>query len=368
LAGVPIVGLTFGGLLLLVLGATPRGRSVGLSAALLGSVLFCSIGYWRRNWFKQIRKPFLAILLPVGLLLYLVPMILAPDGGKPDARVRNSYLAGHGRFSRYSPGNVIPEIDQLKVGISLFRLRDIDGAEAKRLLSLLFPIYEEMDKDADFHALGSAMGAAYSELLHLGGRTGHYYVFLPEASGDRRLPCLVFLHGLGGNMKACLWVLSKLSARTKCVVIAPSFGIGSWDQAGSGEFVVAVTREAIITLPIDPQRIFLMGYSNGAMGVTRAAIKEPNLFRGLIYLSAITADESVSTDQLPTQPRGRKILFLHGGRDQRIPRGIVEGAAAPLERRGCDVRLKVYDDEDHFLLFSRQAVVLGDVAEVIGAK
>ena len=104
----------------------------------------------------------------------------------------------------------MPEIDQLKVGISLFRLRDIDRAEAARLQSLLFPIYEEMDQNADFHALGSAMGAAYSDLLRLGGRTGHYYALVPEPSG-RRLPCLVFLHGLGGNMKACLWVLSKLS-------------------------------------------------------------------------------------------------------------------------------------------------------------
>ncbi len=111
-----------------------------------------------------------------------------------------------------------------------------------------------------------------------------------------------------------------------------------------------------------------MGYSNGAMGVTRAAIKEPKLFRGLIYLSAITADESVSTDQLPSKPRDRKILFLHGGRDRRIPPGIVEGGRASLERRGCDVRLKVYGDEDHYLLFSRQEAVLGDIAEFIGTE
>ena len=163
-------------------------------------------------------------------------------------------------------------------------------------------------------------------------------------------------------------MLSKLSARTKCVVIAPSFGVGNWDQAGSAEFVVAVVREAIATLPLDPKRLFLMGYSNGAMGVTRAAIKEPKLFRGLIYLSAVTADESVSTDQLPIEPRDRKILFLHGGRDRRIPSGIVEAAVASLKRRGCDVRLKVYGDEDHYLLFSRQEAVLGDIAAFIGTE
>ena len=199
LAGVPIVGLVLGGLLLLVLGATLRGRSVGLGAMVLGGVLFCSVGYWNRGWFKRIRARLWAVLVPAGVLLYLVPMILAPDGGKADARVRNCYLSGHGAFSRYSPGNVVPEIDQLKVGINLFRLRNVNGAEAARLRSLLFPLYEEMDKDADFRALGAAMGAAYRDLLHLGGRTGHYYVSVPEAAGGQRLPCLVFLHGLGGN-------------------------------------------------------------------------------------------------------------------------------------------------------------------------
>jgi predicted esterase len=92
---------------------------------------------------------------------------------------------------------------------------------------------------------------------------------------------------------------------------------------------------------------------------------EPKLFRGLIYLSAITADESVSTDQLPPPSPGRKILFLHGGRDRRIPSGIVEAAAATLQRHGDNVRLKVYADEDHYLLFSQQEAVVGDVAECI---
>jgi hypothetical protein len=44
LAGVPIVGLLAGGLLLLVLGTTLKGRIVGLSVAIFGGILFCSVG------------------------------------------------------------------------------------------------------------------------------------------------------------------------------------------------------------------------------------------------------------------------------------------------------------------------------------
>jgi len=365
LAGVPIVSLILGGLLFLVLGTTLRGRSVGLSAVILGGVLFCSVGYWNRTWFKQVRRRFYGVLLPISLLLYLVPMLVAPNGGTGDGRVRNCFLHGEGAFPRYSPWNVIPEIDQIAVGINLLRLRQVNAAEATRLRSLVLPIYEAMDKDADFHALGSVIGMGYRELVRMEFRTGHYYLFLPETTSGEKLPCLIFLHGMGGNTKSCLWVLSQ---QTKCAVIAPTFGMGNWDRPEGAEFIVEVAREVPATLPIDPERVFLMGYSNGAMGVTRAAIKAPGLFKGLIYLSPITEDELFSTKEFSTRSQDRRILFLHGGRDQRIPRSFVEGTAGLLKRLGFDVRLKVYDEEDHYLLFSQSEVVLGDIMEWMTAQ
>jgi predicted esterase len=360
LAGVPIVGLLAGGLVLLVLGTTLKGRSVGLSVAIFGGILYCSVGYSKRSWFKRIRRCLYAVLLPVSLLLYSIPMIPAPSGGKTGASVRNCFLHGQGQFSRYSPWNVIPEVDQIAVGISLLRLRDVNFAEAARLRSLVLPTCEAMDKDADFHALGSVLGMGYRELARMKFRTGHYYLFLPKATSGERLPCLIFLHGMGGNTKSCLWVLSRQS---RCAVIAPTFGMGNWDRPESAAFVVAVAREALAALPLDPDKVFLMGYSNGAMGVTRAAVKEPGLFKGLIYLSPITEDEMFTTEGFLKGTRDRRILFLHGGRDQRIPRSLVEATAGSLKRLGFDVRLKVYDTEDHYLLFSQPEKVLGDILE-----
>jgi len=81
LAGVPIVCLLVGGMLFLILGATLIGRSVGLSAAILGAVLFCSVGYWNREWFQRIRRRLYAVLLPLAAILCLVAMIVAPSGG-----------------------------------------------------------------------------------------------------------------------------------------------------------------------------------------------------------------------------------------------------------------------------------------------
>jgi predicted esterase len=225
-----------------------------------------------------------------------------------------------------------------------------------------------MEKDTGFHALGSVMGTAYRELFRMDFRTGQYYLFLPEASEGERLPCLIYLHGLGGNRKSHVWVLTKTSTRTKCAVIAPSFGMGNWGQSGGAELAVEVAREALATLPVDPERLFLLGYSNGALGVTRAAIKEPGLFKGLIYLSPVTEDELFYAPEFQDHCADYTILFLHGGQDRRIPRDLVERSAATLARLGSDVRLRVFDDEDHYLFLSQQEAIVREVAECIAAR
>ena len=168
---------------------------------------------------------------------------------------------------------------------------------------------------------------------------------------------------MGGNIKPCLWVLSKLSTQMKCAVVAPTWGIGNWDTPGSADFVLDVSREAIATLPLDPENIFLMGYSNGAMGVTRAAMKQPNLFKGLIYLSASHRGRVGSRRtcfRFPRKPEIAKFSFCTAVKTS----GFLEPSSRqprPRSRRGASVRLKVYDDEDHYLLFSRQEAVLGDI-------
>ncbi len=145
-AGVPIVGLLLAGLLLLLLGATWKGRCVGCSFVVLGAVLFCSVGYWRRAWFRRIRRRFYATLVPLGLLLYVVPLLLAPNGRPSGGPLQNRFLHGQWHFHRWSPANVIPEIDQLTVGMNLLSLGVVPRAEAARMRSLVKPIYAEMDR------------------------------------------------------------------------------------------------------------------------------------------------------------------------------------------------------------------------------
>ena len=242
----PIVSLLGMGILLLIFGVTWRGRSVGLGAVLLGAMLFTSVGYWNREWFKTRRKWLFGVFSPACLALLLIPATLAPDGGNEDACVRNCFLGGVSKFQRFSPWNIIPEVDQLSVGLHLVPLGDpyVDFAKGRRMRSLVISTFQRMEETPDFRRLGSAMGPAYRNLLQMEFSNGHYYLFLPETVPGERVPCLVFLHGMGGNIKPYFWVLSRISTRMKCAVIAPTFGMGFWETEDSAEFVVDVTQEA----------------------------------------------------------------------------------------------------------------------------
>ncbi len=370
LCGVPIVSLLGLGLLFLIFSVTWKGRCVGLSAVLLGGAIFVSVGYWNRQWFKTRRKQAFTVLIPVSLILGLVPMALAPDGSDEDDRVRNCYLGDANRFHRYSPWNVIPEVDQMSVGLHLVPLGDpyVNSAKAQRMRSLVLPIYDLMEESPAFRRLGSVRGSAYRDLLHMNLRTGHYYLLLPETAPDERIPCLVFLHGMGGNIKPYFWMLSKISTRMKCAVVAPTFGMGFWQKDGAADFVIDVTREVRSTLPIDPDGVFLMGYSQGAVGVTQAAVREPGLFRGLIYLSPITEHDLFGSPEFESQKEDLRLLFIHGSNDLRIPREFVEGTAKVLQRTGFDTELRVYDGEDHYLILSQREALLDDLARFMSEK
>ena len=142
---------------------------------------------------------------------------------------------------------------------------------------------------------------------------------------------------------------------------------GTGNVPAAAEFVIDVAEEAISTLPIDPARIYLVGYSNGAVGVTRAAIIRPDLFRGLVYVSPVTEDELLSSSEFLLHFKDRNILFVHGGRDKRIPRELVENTVSSLRGSGCTVQFEVYDDEDHSLILSQREAIADTIAAFMTA-
>jgi predicted esterase len=159
-----------------------------------------------------------------------------------------------------------------------------------------------------------------------------------------RSPCVVFLHGFGGQLTAYLKSLHE-GLGERFIIAAPFLdSTGAfWAPRGKEAVRALVTRH----LPdqVDRDRVLLVGLSNGAVGAT-AIMQDPELsthFRGFVLVSGIGAASAPSVRA--------NVLVIAGADDERFPLLSMQRGAEALRRRGAQVKV-VTLPADHFLLLS----------------
>ncbi len=350
--------------LLLLLGSvTWKGRIAGLAG--LG-LLLIPILVLRRPLLR--RKNLLLSLALAPVLVASIALPLAAPTGVPVAGSSvGSTFPDEPGFRRWSPWNLIPEIDQVGAGISAASMVDprIDAGDLRRVV---LPICRDMEADEGFQRLGSVMNYAYAQFYAEEFDVGHYYWYVPPHAKGERLPTILFLHGSLGNFKVYLWAWKRFADRNRFVVVCPSFGAGMWDLNGGAEAAIRALDRATAALPIDPGRVWLAGLSNGGLGVSRAAALAPERFRGLIYLSAVPEEGVLRSQAYLDGWRGRPVLFIHGDQDNRVPLSAIDDAALRLSTAGVDVTKRVRRGEDHFVFLASLDDMLADIEAWIRSR
>jgi phospholipase/carboxylesterase len=329
--------------------------AVGVAIAVLGlitAVLPYTI--YRRN------KRGITLLLAAGLGIVGWIVLAAPDGRTILNSPISHQFTKDTPVPRYSLGNLIPEADQVNLGWQVMPYVDpiMTVAQGKRTAVPTFAIYDEMAQDEDFAHLGSVMGWAYGELAGRPFDMGHYYLYDPQPRLDNLLPALVFLHGSAGNFQSYTWLLSKLANEKGFVVIAPSFGFGNWRQEGGVTAVLNALDHAQTVTNIDPTQVYLMGLSNGGLGVSLTANAAPERFAGLIFLSPVFATEIVDEEPFLSDWQEKPILVMTGEADRRIPIGYVRERVEIWQGHGLPLTVQTFPNEDHFLFFTQADEVL----------
>jgi predicted esterase len=370
-------------LLLLVVAASGRGGLFAVAALLTAILPLATAIAWR----KRTKRWITGVVIGGGLWLGLTTLVfvLAPTGQtKREARVQHVFVAKNHSFPRYSLGNLLPEADQLMLGFTLMPMVDpvLTMTQASELKSLTATLYRELERDEGFQALGSMMSEPYGELLGLSrpaGNTGpefrapgsasghqgehsssgHVYVYAPASSHDGQpKPVLVFFHGSGGNFKAYLWILSKLADRVGFILVAPSNGLGNWTQQSSAQGLADALVAAAQVTTVDRDHVHIMGLSNGGLAVSQLAATQGSQFASSTLLSPVFATSKIRSGSFADQNKGRRVLVVTGGRDDRVPLDYVEENVASMKRAGAQVTLRSFDDADHFLMFSHRDQLL----------
>jgi phospholipase/carboxylesterase len=207
-----------------------------------------------------------------------------------------------------------------------------------------------MAADARAHALGRLTtrpgpppaGPGLVPGMHELGGTGQEPALLlvPDGPNSGPLGLAVVLHGAGGDAAGGLAPL-RAQARRGLALLAPASRGSTWDviHGGFGPDVAAVDRalaEALAVLPIDPARLAVSGFSDGASYALSLGITNGDLFSHVIAFSPGFV--------APGEPRGRAPIFVtHGEGDRVLPIDRCSRRLVPLLRRaGHDVTYREF--------------------------
>jgi predicted esterase len=122
------------------------------------------------------------------------------------------------------------------------------------------------------------------------GKELTYSLYVPDSAQEGQpLPMVVILHGMGGRGDITLqsW---RERLNDEFIILCPSYPIGAWWTLSAEELVLQLIRETKMRVPVDPNRIFLAGLSNGALGTYMIGTFYPDYFAGVIPIAGAISE------------------------------------------------------------------------------
>lgn len=197
----------------------------------------------------------------------------------------------------------------------------------------------------------------------------YYDLSAPFLSDDKTLhPLLIALHGYGASKRQMMREARQLAPEGFAVASLQGFhqhlkepkeeggplrfGFG-WLTNFHPEESVALHHRALLDLTrtlvdegiADPNRIFLLGFSQTCALNFRFAFTHADVLRGVIGIcGGLPGDWETSEAYKETRA---SVLYLSGERDEFYPPERVKDYEARLRRRATDVEARSYEDAGH---------------------
>lgn len=217
---------------------------------------------------------------------------------------------------------------------------------------------QPMTDDTDLDALAAGQGrinarpAEAAEAVEPGSagqqplglderRDGLLYV--PDGYDPARpAPLILMLHGAGGTGERALARLRRLADGRGLILLSPDSRSQTWDvlRGGYGPDVLFINRALAQTFgrfTVDPARVAIEGFSDGASYALSLGIANGDLFTHIIAFSPGFAAP-------PGQAGSPRVYMSHGTEDKVLPIDYCSRQLAPqLRRAGYDLTYTEFD-------------------------
>jgi phospholipase/carboxylesterase len=183
-----------------------------------------------------------------------------------------------------------------------------------------------------------------------------------QATEGKKPPLLLMLHGVGANERDLFPLAPELDPRLQILSLrAPltrgpnsyawftvaflptGFKIAPEQLDASRQRVIEFIHTAVKRYDADPERVYLLGFSQGAITSLTVALTEPELLAGVIALSGRIPPEAEPWIIAPERTAGLPIFLAHGRQDSVIPYGWAERAKPILERQRVALEYHAYN-------------------------
>lgn len=153
--------------------------------------------------------------------------------------------------------------------------------------------------------------------LDLGNSVRDGRLFIPRATGKVPSPLIVLLHGAGGDASSMLRMLGSAAEEYHCLLLAPDARKHTWDFliddfGPDVSFLDRALRQTFERCSIDPTRVAIAGFSDGASYALTLGLANGDLFTHILAFSP----GFMRPPRLEGSPR---VYVSHGTDDRVLP-------------------------------------------------
>jgi phospholipase/carboxylesterase len=184
----------------------------------------------------------------------------------------------------------------------------------------------------------------------------------PGATAGGPAPLLLLLHGVGSNELAMAALAGSFDPRFLVIsarapnelapfayawlneiptdgglVIDPAEAAAAC--AGLAQFIA----EAVEAYEVDPERVFVVGFSQGGILALATLLTAPERVAGVVSMSGRLAPEILPHVAPPESLRGKPVLIVHGRRDETLGVAYGRGACETLTSLALAVEYREFD-------------------------
>lgn len=168
------------------------------------------------------------------------------------------------------------------------------------------------------------------------------FLYVPKSATNSPLPLLLFLHGATQSADDMFWYLDSAPEEVGVAILAPNSRETTWDAITDSfgpdvDFLNRALERAFETMAIDPARVAIGGFSDGATYALSLGLINGDLFKRVAAFSPGFVIDGVV--------HGKPSFFIsHGARDHILPIDRCgRRIAADLKTRGYQVTFREFD-------------------------